>query len=337
MARANAAYYAGRDPFADFITAPEISQIFGELLGAWCAVCGTGLGGVVRLVEVGPGRGTLMADMLRVLGRAAPDMTRTLSVHLVETSPRLREIQKQALARFGMPLQWHDDLADVPGGTFLLVGNEFLDALPIRQFVRTQAGWQEHFVRGTEWVLQDAPIVPADVADRGAAPGEIVETCPAAQSFVAEVAARLKRERGAALFIDYGTARSLPGETLQALREGRSASPLVEPGTADLTAHVDFATLATVAAAADVRCFGPIEQGRFLTALGAVQRGEALCTAAPGQAGAIRTGLDRLIAPERMGRLFKVLALASAECPIPPGFPETGEAGPHTGQGAGEP
>ncbi len=326
MGRANAAYYAQRDPFADFVTAPEISQIFGEVLGAWCAVVMRGLpvssGSPLHLVEAGPGRGTLMADMLRVLVRLAPDCLSGLSVHLIETSPRLRKAQEEALAQSGVSVCWHDTLSDVPNGPMVLVANEFLDALPIRQFVRTETGWQERFVLNGQWSLQDCSDVPSEVTERGATVGDVVEISPASAGFVRDVAERLCKEPGVALFIDYGTATSCVGESLQALRQGRPVSALVEPGTADVTAHVDFASMARAAQAPGAVCYGPVGQGDLLRALGAVQRAEALCRSTPEQAGAIRSGLDRLIGPDRMGRLFKALAIASPDVTIVPGFSE---------------
>jgi SAM-dependent MidA family methyltransferase len=326
MGRANAAYYARLDPFADFVTAPEISQIFGEVLGAWCAVVMRGLpvapGSSVRLVEAGPGRGTLMADMLRVLARLAPDCLTGLSVHLIETSTRLRKAQGEALAQCGVSVCWHDVLSDVPPGPMVLVANEFLDALPIRQFVRTETGWQERFVQNGQWSLLECADVPPEVTGRGEVAGDVVEISPASAGFVRDVAERLRREPGVALFIDYGTATSCVGESLQALRQGRPVSALVEAGTADVTAHVDFASMARAAQEAGAVCYGPDGQGDLLRALGAVQRAEALCRSAPEQAGALRSGLDRLIGPDRMGRLFKALAIASPEVATVPGFSE---------------
>ncbi|WP_173576259.1 class I SAM-dependent methyltransferase [Acetobacter fallax] len=332
MARANAAYYAGRDPFADFVTAPEISQIFGELLGAWCAVVGQGIlagctgGAGLMLVEAGPGRGTLMVDMVRVLVRVAPHLFATLSVHLIETSPRLRAAQKAALSQSGVSVTWHDGLESVPRGPMILVANEFLDALPIRQFVGEETEWRERFVQDGVFALSDR-VEPSELAGRVAEPGEVVEICPVACAFVREVAARLCAEPGVALFIDYGTAVTASGETLQALRDGRPVSPLVEAGTADLTAHVDFEAIAHVAMDAGALCFGPVEQGELLVTLGAVERARALCAAVPDQANTVRTALDRLIAPERMGRLFKALAVMSPAgiapgLVAPPGFPD---------------
>ena len=320
MGRANAAYYATRDPFADFVTAPEISQIFGELIGAWCAVVMQALGSGVRLVEVGPGRGTLMADMLRVLKRN--HSSAGFTVHLVETSSRLRAAQKQALEGTGISISWHDHVDEVPPGPMLLVANEFLDALPIRQFVRTEEGWAERFVRKGQWALLPCDDVPPEVAERRVALEDVVEISPASTAFMRALAKRFCETPGVALFIDYGTATSCVGESLQALRDTRPVSALVEPGTADLTAHVDFASMARAATQGGARCYGPVEQGALLRSLGAVQRAEALCAAAPAQAGMIHSGLDRLIGPDRMGRLFKALAVVSAGIAPLPGFPE---------------
>ncbi|MFT8718595.1 class I SAM-dependent methyltransferase [Acetobacter sp.] len=323
MGRANVAYYASRDPFADFVTAPEISQIFGELIGAWCAVVMQALGGDVRLVEVGPGRGTLMVDMLRVLRRfVASSSSAAFTVHLVETSPRLRAAQKQALDGMGFSVSWHDHVEEVPPGPMLLVANEFLDALPIRQFVRTEAGWAERFVRDGQWLLLPCDDVPPEVAERHVAPEDVVEISPASIEFVRAITKRFCKTPGVALFIDYGTATSCVGESLQALRDARPVSALVEPGTADLTAHVDFASMARAATQAGACCYGPVEQGALLRSLGAVQRAKALCAAAPAQTGVIHAGLDRLIGPDRMGRLFKALAVTSADIGPLPGFPE---------------
>ncbi|GBQ90964.1 hypothetical protein AA23498_1032 [Acetobacter nitrogenifigens DSM 23921 = NBRC 105050] len=332
MARANAAYYAGRDPFSDFITAPEISQIFGEILGAWCVVAGTRLGGPAHLVEAGPGRGTLMADALRVITRAAPDFLQGGAVHLIETSPRLRACQADALRPFPVSPVWHETLETVPRGRMVLLANEFLDALPIRQFIRTSDGWGERYVEGGDWRVESLHDAPPELAVRDADLDDVVEICPAALAFAEAVGERLVADPGVALFIDYGTARSLPGDSLQALRDGRPASPLVDPGSADLTAHVDFEAFGAAAQLRGVRNFDVVEQGRLLASLGAVERAAALCKNAPEQAGAIRSGLDRLMAPERMGRLFKAIALASPGQVAPPGFEPDGAPFSVTGQ-----
>ncbi|WP_323993282.1 SAM-dependent methyltransferase [Nguyenibacter sp. L1] len=329
MARANATYYAGRDPFADFVTAPEISQIFGEILGAWVAVTWQAMGrpALFRLIEAGPGRGTLMADMLRLLARVAPDCHQAARVHLLEQSPRLRAVQHAALAgRGAWPVAWHAHLADVPEGPSILLANEFLDALPIRQFVRTADGWDERFVQGVGFVTVPAHDVPwgaaaGELFGRPVPLGEILEFCPEALAVAESVAARLSHAPGAGLFIDYGYDGAIWGDTLQALRDGQPAWPLADPGQADLTAHVDFAAFAAAARQGGALCHGSVTQGAFLAGLGLFARAEQLARGrAAAEAHAIRDAAQRLAAPDRMGRLFKVLALTSPGLPAPPGF-----------------
>lgn len=322
MARANAAYYAGQDPFADFITAPEISQVFGELLGGWTAVVWQLLGrpDPFMLVEAGPGRGTLMADAQRLLRRVAPDCHAAARVHLIETSPRLRARQAQALqGATARPVGWHETLADVPDGPMILLANEFFDALPIRQFVRNAAGWDEHFVQAGALVRHPATLPPGHPAATRMVPeGGVLETCEPALDFTRAVAERLHRWSGAALFIDYGYDAPAHGDSLQALRHGCPADPLRDPGTADLTAHVDFHALAQVARGVDV--WGSMPQGAFLAALGLHARSEQLARAAPQQAADIRAATARLAAPEHMGRLFRVLGLSAGLGGSLPGF-----------------
>jgi SAM-dependent MidA family methyltransferase len=312
MARANAAYYARRDPFADFTTAPEISQVFGELLGAWAASVWAQMGrpDPVLLVEAGPGRGTLMADALRTVSRVAPDFAAALRVHLIETSPRLRAEQAARLPA----ATWHDRLEDVPAGPAIVLANEFLDALPIRQFERTAGAWSERYVAGGTFVQLSCP------SDAGDAPeGAVLEIGEAARDWVACLAARLVRDGGAALIVDYGFAGPQYGDTLQALRGGRPVSPLVEAGTADLTAHVDFGALATTARALGATVCGPVGQGDFLRALGLQARVDRLAALNPARAAGLVAGANRLAAPAQMGRLFKVLAVTALRDP-PPGF-----------------
>jgi NADH dehydrogenase [ubiquinone] 1 alpha subcomplex assembly factor 7 len=313
MARANAEYYATRDPFADFTTAPEISQVFGELLGLWAAVTWRILGSPssVAFVEVGPGRGTLMADALRAIASAAPDFRAAVRLHLIETSRRLREEQQK---RIGEAI-WHDAIDTLPEGPMILLGNEFLDVLPIRQFVRRGGGWTERFV-GPDGIIEEMsdydPAVDAD-------DGNVVERGEAAETIAAALAGRLARDRGAALFLDYGPEISAIGDSLQAISGGRRADPFGTPGTADLTAHVDFARFGAAAVGADVH--GPIAQGLFLARLGLFQRTNRLArNLEPRQAGAMMEGARRLAEPDRMGRLFKSIALVSPGFDIPPGF-----------------
>jgi len=310
MARANAAYYAERDPFADFTTAPEISQVFGELLGLWAGAVWVMMGkpAQVILAEAGPGRGTLMRDALRCIERMMPDFRAALRLHLVETSPRLRAAQSD------LPATWHDAVTDIPGGPMVLLANEFLDALPIRQFVRRADGWQERYVAEGAFVEQ------ASLLDLGNHPeGSVVERCDVGLELVRHLAARLMRQGGAALLIDYGPAASAPGDSLQALLEGRPADPLREAGQADLTAHVDFAAL--VRASAPLRPLGPVPQGRFLADLGLFRRIDRLAAGQPPeQAMALLAAARRLAEPDGMGRLFKALALCHPALPLLPGF-----------------
>ena len=313
MARANALYYARHDPFADFTTAPEISQVFGELLGAWAAVVWEAMGrpDPVVLAECGPGRGTLMADALRA-ARHSPGFAAALRVHLVETSPRLRAIQAGALPGAA----FHGSLDDLPPGPAIVLANEFLDALPIRQKVRRPDGWRERFVQDGAFVEQPAEPEPSDVP-----PGLVVELHDAAEALVGQLARRLVREGGAALFIDYGPEQSAPGDSLQALRGGKPADPLADAGEADLTAHVDFAALARAAGAAGAAVHGPLPQGLFLVRLGLFQRTDRLARTVPVRnAAGLIDAAQRLAEPSRMGRLFKALAVCHPDLPVPPGF-----------------
>ena len=356
MARANAAYYANRDPFADFTTSPEITQVFGEVLGLWAAVTWEAMGqpDPVLLVECGPGRGTLMADALRAVAQAAPGFRAALRVHLVETSPRLRAAQAAALPE-GMV--WHDDLASVPAGPMLLLANEFLDALPIRQFMHRDGAWMERFVEGGSFVelpVKDStsllpfpegegrgegnsknepqPCTAASLDQSGPAlrdfphpnplpkgEGAVREICEPARNIAAAIATRLTHDGGAALFLDYGPEHSAAGDSLQALQNGKPADPLAAPGEADLTAHVDFAALARAASAA--RVHGPAPQGLFLARLGLFQRSGRLArTQPPAKAASLMQAAQRLAEPDRMGRLFKALCIAHPDLPTPPGF-----------------
>ena len=326
-------YYATRDPLGaggDFITAPEVSQVFGELIGLWCAEVWAQMGrpDPVLLVELGPGRGTLMADALRALA-VAPDFRRALRLHLVETSPALRALQAGALATAAP--SWHERLDAVPAGPLLLVANEFLDALPIRQFERRGWGWHERRVGlgpdGTAFAfaLDPAPSPSGALIDPrlSAAPeGSVAEVCPAALGLADDLARRLARDGGAALFIDYGHVESACGDTLQAVRQHRYHPALEAPGSADLTAHVDFEAFAGAARAAGALTCGPVTQGGFLRSLGIEARARRLtANASPESGAAIQSGVRRLIDADEMGTLFKVLALANPDLPTPSGFP----------------
>ncbi|MCQ4160703.1 SAM-dependent methyltransferase [Roseomonas sp. GC11] len=321
MSRAVAAYYAARDPFGargDFTTAPEISQAFGECLGLWAAVAWQAMGrpDPVLLVELGPGRGTLMADALRAIAQVMPGFRAALRLHLVEQSPLLRAAQARALAD-AAPL-WHDRVEDLPPGPALILANEFLDALPIRQFVRRGDTWRERFVENgafTECPAEAAPPLPEDAPE-----GAIQEVSEAARAVAAHLGARLLAQGGAALFLDYGPANRGFGESLQALSAHGAVDPLADPGRADLTAHVDFQAVAEAATAAGAAAQGPVPQGIFLQSLGLVTRAAMLARAAPASAGMQLSAAQRLIAPEGMGRLFKALALCHPALPTLPGF-----------------
>ncbi len=341
MAQANAAYYATHDPFTDFTTAPEISQAFGEIVGLWAATTWDLLcrPTPVLLVEAGPGRGTLMADALRAIARAAPAFRAAVSVHMIETSPRLRELQRKVVPE----AIWHDGIGTVPQLPLLLLANEFLDALPIRQFVRHNEGWTERYVEEGQFVEVPSPSPcgrglgggvaahrartdpspqPPPTRGGGALPAPVViEIAEPALDFAGAIGARLSAHPGAALFLDYGPTESTAGDSLQAIRHGRHADPLADPGSADLTAHVDFAAFAATARAAGAAVHGPIPQGVFLTRLGLFQRVDRLArTQLPAKASALIEGARRLVEPDQMGRLFKALSLCHPSCPTPPGF-----------------
>ncbi len=329
-------YYVTRDPFGasgDFITAPEISQMFGELIGLWAAAVWEQMGAPrrIRLIELGPGRGTLMADALRAT-KLAPGFQAAVRVHLVETSPVLRRHQKGMLAGSNMPIVWHGDLAEIPEGPAIVVTNEFLDALPIEQLVRTERGWHQRMIGvGTDGRLAFAlhpeampggqSIVPES---QGEAPvGAVLEL--RSDRLITEISARLLASGGAALVIDYGHVESGAGETLQAVAQHRFVGVLETPGEADLTAHVDFAALSRAAVRAGARVHGPLRQGEFLRRLGIETRAERLLRqATPSQAADIRAAVRRLTGsgPNEMGDLFKVIAIAAPGLGPLPGLEE---------------
>ena len=310
-------YYATRDPLGaagDFTTAPEISQIFGELIGAALAAWWDAAGRpeAPMLVELGPGRGTLAADALRAMRGVVPG----LSVHLVEASPVLRDLQRKAVPG----AIHHARLDDVPEGPMLLVGNEFVDALPIRAFQREGDGWRTRMIGERNGALVMGLTPPARLAalehrvadTRG---GDIVETRPAADALMKEIGRRLLSTPGVALLIDYGDWRSL-GDTLQAVRGHAPEDPLAHPGEADLTAHVDFEALARAAPRLPHSLLTP--QGVFLERLGATPRAQAL--AARGDAKAVAAAHRRLLHPDEMGTLFKAMAWTSPGLPMLPGL-----------------
>lgn len=327
-------YYTTRDPLGaagDFTTAPEISQMFGELVGLALAQAWLDQGAPepITLAELGPGRGTLMADLLRAT-RTVPGFAAAARVHLVERSPTLRAAQAERLPASTL---WHNDVADLPENRPLfLVANEFFDALPIRQFRRDAQGWREvmitHHSAGFAFALSPpAPIAALDHRLADTAPGDIVELCPALPASVTEIARRLSQRGGCAFLIDYGGWRAR-GDTFQAVRAHERADPLAAPGTADLTAHVDFEAIARAARAAGAAAWGPAPQGAWLGALGIAARSDALARgiANATQRAAHEAAFRRLTAPDQMGTVFKVAALTAPDAPAPAGLvpaPET--------------
>jgi NADH dehydrogenase [ubiquinone] 1 alpha subcomplex assembly factor 7 len=321
-------YYMRRDPLGaagDFVTAPEVSQMFGELLGLWCAETWRQMGAPSRLLlaELGPGRGTLMADALRA-ARLLPAFAAAIEVHLVELSPALRAAQAERLD--GHDISWHDRIESLPRGPSLVIANEFFDALPVRQFQRGAAGWYERLVTAADddftFVLAPDPVPEAllPAAPRSAPVGDTVEVAPAREAVLGALAARLVEDGGAMLIVDYGYDGG-HGDTLQAVRRHAFADALTAPGSADLTAHVDFAALRRAAESAGARAWGPVEQGVFLTRLGIDARAARLAAAATAEAAcAVNEARERLLSPEAMGRLFKAFAVTAPGLPAPAGF-----------------
>jgi NADH dehydrogenase [ubiquinone] 1 alpha subcomplex assembly factor 7 len=328
-------YYATRDPLGqrgDFITAPEISQMFGELLGLWMAAIWKQMGepANVRVVELGPGRGTLMNDALRAV-QMIPAFREALVVHLVEISPVLKSAQARTLDHWGINVSWHATLDEVPKGPVIVIANEFFDALPVNQAVKTARGWHERQIGvGPDgkfvFTIASEPIAHFDMllppAVRSAPEQSIYEwrdDRPAMQ-----LGKRLKDEGGTALVIDYGHTASGVGETLQAVGQHSYADPLTEPGNIDLTAHVDFRALARGVEAMGAIGYGPVDQAQFLTRLGIETRAATLRKKAPSRAAAadVDAALARLTGAGRtgMGELFKVACFAHASVGVPPGF-----------------
>ncbi len=321
-------YYATRPRLGesgDFLTAPLVSQMFGELLGLWAAEVWTRLGRPDRvlLVEAGPGDGTLMGDALRA-ARVAPGFLEAIKLVLVETSPPLIVAQRARLVGGLAEPSWATSLAELPDGAMvILLANELLDCLPARQFVHAQRGWAERMVgldAAGELAFGLTPS-PAGVALPEAEVGDLIEVSPAQEAFGAELGALILRQGGAALLIDYGRSEPGPGDTLQALKAHRKVGPLECPGEADLTVHADFPAVAAAARRAGA-CAAPIiTQGELLGRLGIYERAEALARHHPDRAEILQRQLERLTAPDQMGSLFKALAIHSPGL-VPPGFEE---------------
>lgn len=327
-------YYMQRHPFGipdhgggDFITAPEVSQIFGELLGAWIADLWQRMGAPkqINLIELGPGRGTLMADMLRAAS-VLPAFQKAAKVIFVEVSPALRALQKQAVPQ----AHWLDDTAYLPPGPCIFVGNEFFDALPIQQFKRQGDSWLEVHVTAEKNTLH---YIDVEISEPGFSEplsaclpeyienGAIVESSPDSETVMKQISTHIADHGGAALFIDYGHKEPAYGDSFQALEKHKYTDPLASPGMADLTAHVNFPLLANIAHSAGLRASPIVNQGTFLEALGLNIRAQQLMQASPGREQQINDERLRLAAPQHMGQLFKILGVAHCDMPPLAGFP----------------
>jgi len=327
-------YYTTRDPLGargDFITAPEVSQMFGEMIGLWMAAVWKQMGSPenLRIIELGPGRGTMMKDALRA-AKVMPDFRDAVVMHLVEISPALEAQQERTLEHLSTPMFWHPTLVDVPKGPAIIVANEFFDALPVNQAVKTERGWHERQIGidsagNLAFAIASDPLPRFELllppALRAAAEGSIFEW--RADTVAMQIGRRIAAEGGAALAIDYGHAESAVGDTLQAVGQHAYADPLTAPGNIDLTAHVDFQALARAVEAMGANGFGPVDQSQFLRRLGIETRAAALkAKASPSAAAEIDLALARLIGHGRaaMGGLFKVAAFAHPKLGTPPGF-----------------
>jgi NADH dehydrogenase [ubiquinone] 1 alpha subcomplex assembly factor 7 len=326
-------YYVTRDPLGadgDFITAPEVSQMFGEMIGLWMAATWNKMGAPenVRVVELGPGRGTLMKDALRAM-RVMPAFREASVLHLVEISPVLREQQERALADADVPIFWHAEFAEVPKGPAIVVANEYFDALPVNQAVKTYTGWHERcvaigengklvFTLANDSIPHFERLLPPDLRDAPAA--SVFEW--RAELAAMELGRRIAHEGGGALVIDYGHTESAFGDTLQAVGRHAYADVLSAPGTIDLTAHVDFAALIRAVETMGARGYGPIDQSQLLRRLGIETRAANLKAQRPDKATEIDVAMARLIGYGRsdMGGLFKAAAFAHPSLGPPPAF-----------------
>jgi len=324
-------YYMTRDPFGrdgDFTTAPEISQMFGELIGAWLVMVWHDLGRPSNpiIAEIGPGRGTLAKDIARTFDKLEPKLRANASFKLIETSPRLRLVQATTLQGTGGTFDWCDHVDELPPGQpLLIVGNELFDAVPVRQYVKTTAGWRERmvdideqenliFVAGAGSL--DPSLLPADAEHADA--GAIFEIAPAREALMQSIAGRIARDAGAGLFLDYGHLTPGMGDTLQAMLKHAYDDPLAHPGEADLTSHVDFAALVSIATQCGLgACLAT--QGDFLLSLGLLERAGSLgAKASDTERNRLAAKVQRLAGPEAMGTLFKVVGISTLKAL--PGF-----------------
>ena len=327
-------YYSKGNPLGkggDFITAPEISQIFGELIGVWIITMLENLSHLQQnfcLVELGPGRGTLMSDILRTI-KILSDYSGKLEVHLIESNSDLRSIQAKAFSGYN-PV-WHDDLSSLPEKPWMLIANEFLDALPIHQFIFNNNAWHKRLVgintsgTGLVWGLDRLPsnlgkILPQDPYEK-VKNESVAEICPSAHTIVSHIANNVLNHGGAALLIDYGDERHAMGNSLQSISSQKPVDPLLAPGLCDLSSHVDFSSIRGAAVSSGADFHGPVSQSAFLHALGISQRVSMLkAVASQKQQQSIDSSLHRLTASEHMGSLFKVAAITHPTAPTPAGF-----------------
>ncbi|MBA8880550.1 class I SAM-dependent methyltransferase [Phyllobacterium myrsinacearum] len=317
----DAGYYTTREPFGregDFITAPEVSQMFGELIGVWCVSAWQAIGSPAEFIlcEMGPGRGTLMQDVLRTATRIAPDFIAAAHIRMVEISPRLTQIQQETLAASDLEIEWQEQFGTLPSGPLVLIANELFDAIPVRQYIKSGGRFIDRIVTvdgGGDLAFAAGPgsidttLLPAE--HDNAPEGSVIEIAPARNALMQEIAERLNRERGAALLIDYGHLQQGFGDTLQALSRHKAVDVFAQPGEADLTTHVDFAMLATAARSQGCKT-GAMTQADFLLALGLLDRAGALGSGKPvAFQEQIRADVERLAGPDQMGTLFKVLCV----------------------------
>jgi len=334
-------YYPTRDPLGsegDFITAPEISQMFGEIIGLWCIQSWKDMGcpDTLHLIELGPGRGIMMSDILRA-GQLDKAFIKAVRVHLIEASAALEAVQGKTLAHAPCPVSWAQDLSKVETGPSLIIGNEFLDCLPIRQFIQKdrfagRKGWQERMVMLDEEGRLSFGVSPTPISDvmqdtlpssqAEATNDALIETCPAALQILDQIKARFETGSGRAFFIDYGPETTEFGDTLQALKRHEKVGVFSDPGNTDLTARVDFAALTEIANTLDIAVTQPVTQREFLSKLGLEMRAVALSRAKPESKAKIARQLHRLTDTSEMGELFKAICFQSNDLELPIGFRE---------------
>jgi len=325
-------YYMGKDPFGrggDFITAPEVSQMFGEAIGVWLATAWQMMGSPkkVHLIELGPGRGTLMADMLRA-ANVLPEFVEAIEVHMVDMSPALRKVQGETLKGVALDVHWHQRFEQVPAGPSLIVANEFFDALAVRQIVRAEGGWFERMVGVDDagelcLMLADKPVANAEVPGwaREAEVGAVAEISPQRQAMAEQIGKHITKHGGAGLIIDYGHALSFAGDTFQAVYRHKFVDVLHRPGQSDLTSHVDFQELAKGFEDGGAAVHGPRTQQAFLIAMGLREREAVLKKKAPARTRIMLSKqANRLVSDKEMGHLFKVIAVTDASLGTPHPF-----------------